>query len=107
MNNHPKNFWEAALAVLWFGPAYYAGEALLPSWGLQCGLVSLIAGLIGLAIVNRTEEGRRLFYEGESAGEGPGCVKLLVWLLIGTPFMLLLLGTIWWIMRLLGFLDLE
>lgn len=46
------------LAFFWFGPAYYAGEALLPSWGMQCGLVSLIIGLMGLAIVNRTEAGR-------------------------------------------------
>jgi hypothetical protein len=95
------------LVLLWFGPAYYAGEALLPTWGLQCGLVSLIAGLIGLAIVNRTEEGRRLFYDGISEDDQFGCVKWLVWLLIGAPFVLLLLGTVWWLMRLLGFLDLN
>ncbi len=52
------------LALLWFGTAYYAGAALLTSWGLQCGLVSLIVGLFGLAVINRTEEGRRLLYEG-------------------------------------------
>lgn len=95
------------LVLLWFGPAYYAGEALLPAWGLQCGLVGLIAGLIGLAIVNRTEEGRRLFYEGISDDDQLGCVKWLVWMLVGTPFVLLLLGTVWWLMRLLGFLDLN
>jgi hypothetical protein len=95
------------LALLWFGPAYYAGEALIPSWGLQCGLVGLITGLIGLAIVNRTEEGRRLFYEGESEEEGLNCLKLLVICLIGFPITLLFLGTIWWLMRLLGFFDLE
>lgn len=95
------------LAILWFGPAYYAGEALLPGWGLQCGLVSLIIGLMGLAIVNRTEEGRRLFYEGENENDQIGCIKLLVWFLIGIPVMLLLAGTLWWIMRLLGFFDLQ
>ncbi len=94
------------LVIFWFGPAYYAGEALFPTWGLQCGLASLIAGLIGLAIVNRTEEGRRLFYDGVSENDQLGCIKWLVWLLIGTPFALLL-GTVWWVMRLLGFLDLN
>lgn len=95
------------LAVAWFAPAYYAGEALIPSWGLECGLTSLITGLLGLAIVNRTEEGRRLFYEGVSQDEQAGCIKWLVWILMGTPFTLLLLGTLWWIMRLLGFFDLR
>ena len=93
------------LALFWFGPAYYAGEALLPSWGLQCGLTGLIAGLMGLAIVNRTEAGRRLFYEGESKDDQVGGIKVLIWFLVGTPVALLLLGTLWWLMRLLGFLD--
>jgi len=93
------------LAIFWFAPAYYAGEALLPGWGLQCGLVSLITGLIGLVLVNRTEAGRRLFYEGERGDEPFGCIHLLVLLLIGTPVTLLLLGTIWWIMRLMGLLG--
>jgi hypothetical protein len=94
------------LALFWFGPAYYAGEALLPSWGLQCGLTSLIVGLMGLAIVNRTEAGRKLFYDGKSEDDQIGGVKVLVWLLLGTPVALLLLGTLWWLVRLLGFLDL-
>jgi hypothetical protein len=63
------------LVIFWFGPAYYTGEALFPTWGLQCGLASLIAGLIGLAIVNRTEEGRRLFYDGVSENDQLGCIK--------------------------------
>jgi len=95
------------LAFIWFGPAYYAGEALVPTWGLQCGLISLITGLIGLAIVNRTEEGRRLFYDGAGEKEGLTCLKLLIIGLIGLPFTLLFLGTIWWVMRLLGFFDLK
>ena len=70
-------------------------------------LISISAGLLGLAIVNRTEEGRRLFYEGVSQDEQAGCIKWLVWILMGTPFTLLLLGTLWWIMRLLGFFDLQ
>jgi hypothetical protein len=93
------------LAFLWFGPAYYAGEALLPAWGLQCGLVSLIVGLMGLAIVNRTEAGRKLFYEGENEGDQISGVKVLIWFLIGIPVTLFLLGTLWWLMRLLGFLG--
>ena len=95
------------LAAIWFGTAYYAGEALVPTWGLQCGLVSLIAGLMGLALVNRSEEGRQLFYEGASEDDQLGCIKLLVIILIGLPFTLFVLGTIWWVMRLLGLLDLQ
>ena len=87
------------LAIFWFGSAHYAAEALLPSWGLQCGLVSLIAGLIGIAIINRTDEGRRLLYDGESVYEGIGCVKIIIWLLISLPILLLFMGTLWWIMR--------
>jgi hypothetical protein len=93
------------LAILWFGPAYYAGEALIPNWGLQCGLTSLITGLIALAIINRTEEGRRLFFEGENQNDQISCVKVIIWFLIGIPFMLLVAGTLWWIMRLLGMFD--
>lgn len=95
------------LAAVWFGTAYYAGEALLPAWGIQCGLVSLITGLLGLAIVNRSEEGRRLFYEGSSENDQLGCTKLLVIILIGLPFILFLLGTMWWVMRLLGLFELQ
>lgn len=94
------------LAAVWFGTATYAGEALIPTWGIQCGLVSLITGLIGLAIVNRSEEGRRLFYEGSNEDDQLGCLNLLVISLIGLPFALFLLGTIWWLMRLLGFFEL-
>jgi hypothetical protein len=53
-------------------------------------LVSLITGLIGLAIVNRSEEGRRLFYEGSNEADQLGCLKLLVISLIGLPFALFL-----------------
>jgi hypothetical protein len=95
------------LAAVWFGTAYYAGEALIPAWGVQCGLVSLISGLIGLAIVNRSEEGRRLFYEGSNEDDQLGCLKLIVISLIGLPFILFLLGTIWWLMRLLGFFEFQ
>jgi hypothetical protein len=95
------------LAFFWFGTAYYAGEALISSWGLQCGLVSLITGLIGLAIINRTEEGRRLLYEGQSDDEDIGCIKIMVWLGIALPFTLFVMGTLWWIMRLLGFFSLK
>lgn len=94
------------LALFWFGPAYYAGEALLPSWGWQCWLTSLIVCLMGLAIVNRTEAGRRLFYDGESEDDQIGGIKVLVWLLLGIPVALLWLGTLWWVVRLLGFPDL-
>jgi hypothetical protein len=93
------------LAILWFGPAYYASEALLPGWGLQCGLTSLITGLMGLAIINRTEEGRRLFFNGQTEDDQISCVKVLIWFLIGIPIMLLVTGTLWWIMRLLGVFD--
>ena len=62
---------------------------------------------MGLAIINRTEEGRRLFYEGESESDQIGCVKVLIWFLIGIPVMLLFTGTLWWIMRLLGFFDFQ
>ena len=95
------------LAAFWFMAAYYAGEALLPAWGIQCGLAGLITGLIGLAIINRTEAGTQLLYEGKHQGEHIGCAKVIVWLLIAIPFTLALLGTIWWVMRLLGFFDLE
>jgi hypothetical protein len=95
------------LAAVWFGTAYYAGEALIPTWGVQCGLVSLITGLIGLVIVNRSKEGRRLFYEGSNEDDQLGCLKLLVISLIGLPFILFLLGTIWWLMRLLGFFEFQ
>jgi hypothetical protein len=95
------------LALLWFGSAYYAGEAILPAWGLQCGLGSLVTGLIGLAIIHRTEEGRRLLYEGESSYEDIGCAKIVVWLVIALPFTLLVMGTLWWLLRWLGLFELE
>lgn len=90
------------LAFIWFAPAYYAAEALLPSWGLQCGLASLIMGLMGLAVVNRSEAGRRLFYNGEADDDEIGCIKIIVWFLLGVPVAMLLAGTLWWIARLLG-----
>lgn len=95
------------LALLWFGTAYYAAEALVPGWGIRCGLVSLIIGLITLAIVNRTEAGSRLLYEGKSDSEEIGCAKVVVWFLIALPFTLFILGTLWWLMRLLGLFDFE
>ncbi len=95
------------LALLWFGTAYYAGSALVTSWGLQCGLVSLITGLFGLAVINRTEEGRRLLYDGQSDYEEIGCVKIVVWLVVALPFTLFVMGTLWWVMRLLGFFSLK
>lgn len=95
------------LILLWFGTAYYAVEALLPGLGLQCGLVSLITGLISLAIINRTEAGSGLLYEGQSDSQDIGCSKVVVWLLFALPFTLFVSGTLWWLMRLLGLFDSE
>lgn len=95
------------LALLWFSTAFYAAEALLPGWGFQCGLASLITGLISLAIINRTEAGSRLLYEGQSDREDIGCAKIVVWLLVALPFTLFVSGTLWWLMRLLRLFDFE
>ena len=95
------------LTILWFGTAYYAGEALVTSWGWRCGLISLITGLIGLAIINRTKQGWRLLYDGESEHDDISYIKIVVWLVIALPFTLFFMGTLWWIMRLFGFFGFE
>ena len=64
-------------------------------------------GLVGLALINRTQEGRRLLFDGDSDYEEMGCAKIVVWLVISLPFTLFIMGTLWWIMRLLGFFQLK
>ena len=93
------------VAACWFCSAYYATSALFPFLAFQCGLVSLIIALLGIAIINRTEEGSRLLYEGENEREEIHGAKIVIWLLIGIPVMLLFGGTLWWVMRLFGLFD--
>ncbi len=90
------------LATLWFCSAYYATYALFPFWALQCGLISLIVALLGIAIINRSQRGSQILYEGENESEELHGAKLIIWLLIGIPFTFFFLGTLWWLAQLLG-----
>lgn len=76
----------AALILIWFVAGYLIGAAVnqvgpVTFTPLQFGIAGLLVGLAGLAVVTRTEEGRRMFYEGprgEELGDPLiGCLWLL------------------------------
>ncbi len=94
---------QIALALFWFVSAYLAIGALLPwSWAWNCAWINVILGLVGLLLVTRTELGERLFYEGPK-GDEPGLLQIgCLWLI---PAVGLVLASIWWLMRLLGFYN--
>lgn len=93
------------LATLWFCSAYFAIYALFPFWALQCALITLIIGLLAIALTNRSEAGSRLLYEGESNTEELTGAKMVIWILIGMPVICTCLGTLWSLMRWLGLFD--
>jgi len=78
-------------AVLWFvaGFVLAAFSRLfvdLPVGDIQCGLILMTAGLIGLLPVIRTERGRRLFFEGPNEDEDTdlriGCLWVIPVLIV-------------------------
>jgi hypothetical protein len=74
----------------------------LPLSIFQWGLIGLLIGLIGLAIVTRTERGRRMFYEGPAADEEGDILVGCFWVIILQLFALALLaGVIWVILQLI------
>lgn len=86
------------LAILWalgglgFGlamQAFFSGQ-----WAVPCASLNLIAGMVLLLLVTRSEQARRIFYEGPRENE-PGLPIIgLLWVV---PLALLLVGLIWWL----------
>ncbi len=86
------------LGFLWSLGGFGLGmaiEALFGGqWIVPCASLNLIAGMILLLFVTRNEQARRIFYEGPREGE-PGLPVIgLLWLM---PFVLLLVGLVWWL----------
>ena len=89
--------WQVLLALFWFGSVYLALGAFLPwAWAWRCAWLNLMAGLVGLLWLTRSERGDRLFYHGPR-GDEPGSVLVaLLWSLpvfwLAVAGLLLLLG---------------
>jgi hypothetical protein len=85
--------------LLWFLAGYLPALLLadfirLPLQPFQFGLGGLIVGLLLLASLTRTEQGRRLFYEGSSGDEDSSPLIGCLW---GLPFALILVAATTWL----------
>lgn len=88
-----------ALAVLWALGGFLMGAALNAlldtSWLVPCTAVNVIMGMVLLLLVTRNDYARHLFYEG-AQGDEPGLMPLaLLWVF---PFILILVGVVWWVL---------
>lgn len=88
-----------ALAILWAVGGSFAGLGISAffdvAWVVQCGTVNMMTGLLLLLLITRSEDARRLFYEGPKEDEPGSIIVGLLWVL---PFTLLFAGIVWWLM---------
>ena len=83
-------------AVLWFVAGFVLAVFSrllvdLPVGNIQCGLILMTAGLIGLLPIIRTERGRRLFFEGPDEDEDTDFRIGCLWVI---PVLIVLIVTI-------------
>ena len=88
-----------AVAVLWGVAGMFAAGGLQAFLGVDslifsCGSLSIAIGMGLLQITTLSEEGRNMFYEGIKPDDD--YLNLGVVFLWGIPFILLILGTLWW-----------
>lgn len=89
-----------AVAVLWGVTGMFAAVGLQAFLGVDslifsCGSLSIAIGMGLLQIATLSEEGRNMFYEGTKPdGDYLNLGVVFLW---GTPFILLILGTLWWL----------
>jgi lysylphosphatidylglycerol synthetase-like protein (DUF2156 family) len=88
-----------ALALLWALSGFLMGAAInalfSTSWLVPCTALNVITGLILLLLMTRNDYARHIFYEG-AQGEEPGLMPLaLLWVF---PFILILVGIVWWLL---------
>ena len=94
----------ALFCLLWFAAGYTAGLAVtaitvppIPVWGF--GVACLLLGLIILAAVLRTEDNRRLFYEGPAEHEEDS--EFIIGCLWVIPGILFVISFVAWLVFLL------
>lgn len=73
--------------------AFFSGP-FFSLFSFQGALVNVLIGLILIAVITFSEQGRRLCYEGISA-EGLSGLKLLIIFLVGLPILCVTVGIIW------------
>jgi hypothetical protein len=86
-----------AYILRWFVSGYLITALVsryveLPFNPIQLGLFGLLIGLIGLAIVTRTERGRRMFYEGPGPDEDGDPLIGCLWMITGYVAVIAILG---------------
>jgi len=89
----------SGLGVIWFATGYFAVWALVPAFALMGEIVNLLASLVLVALVTRTETGYRFFYEGVRQ---PGQLSILVLFLFACPVLYVFAGLFWWALNLLA-----
>ena len=92
-----------AFAVLWFLAGFFAALLLgqfinLPFNAVQCGLMSLLVGLVAFMLKLQSEQGRRMFYEGPEPGEDGDVVLGCLWVIPLQILLFTLLGWSIWIL---------
>jgi hypothetical protein len=83
-------------AALWFVAGFVLAVFSrllvdLPMGNVQCGLILMVVGLIGLLPIIRTERGRRLFFEGPDEDEDTDLRIGCLWI---TPVLIVLIVAI-------------
>jgi hypothetical protein len=79
------------LAILWFGAALFAVAALIPSWAFPASLLAVAIVTLTYKILDATDN----------------LTVGLVVTLFFIPLICIAAGIIWWVMRLLGVLEIR
>jgi hypothetical protein len=80
------------LAVFYFAGVYFAVSALVPALAFQTALVAVIGAMVTYRIL------------GITGSDRPGAPLAI---LILTPIVCVAAGLVWWVMRLLGFWEIQ
>lgn len=80
------------LAVFYFAGVYFAVSALVPALAFQAALVAVIGTMIAYRIL------------GLTGSDKPGAPLAI---LILTPVICVAAGIVWWVIRLLGFWEIN